>query len=297
MNRKHFILPSLLMLGFLASCGDDDVKGGYDSFGGEVANLVVSDNGGATTASKANYSFTFNFDNSILDFGCGGLHYKNYTNGGFAIQNKIRFQAQNYANGSVRTFSYAGPEGTNGLGDAQISDIRGSVITVLYYNPVSVYSVERKTFLDLTYHIGDATVVTFDPNPFYGGSTTTSYDMDGERKSFTTGQMVYNVTLNPENNTADVTIYNARFAEEMKRSITVALTGLPVTYVGYGYRIDASGVIPVMREGGVTTPMPLYTFDRFTFSVDNVQSDGSASVDYQVAGKYTAVGSLKLLTL
>ncbi len=98
--------------------------------------------------------------------------------------------------------------------------------------------------------------------------------------------IIYRVSMNLKDSskyTADVYIYNAKFAPEMKQTINIVLKNLPMTFTSEGYVISATNVNPVML--GENTENTKYVFNSFDLqSTDKMRAMQAA---FRVAGVFS----------
>ncbi len=192
--------------------------------------------------------------------------------------------------------------GSFGRGSAHLSN--GMDITGLngFYTSL-VYSVEvtgdpfrfyvTNPMLVMNYHAGNYTVKTFSMNPFFRGTTITKYkarpeegEEEGREKTFSYGDATYRVNFAQDMKTANVIIYNAKFALEMPNALqAVVLKDLPVELTHSEYVIKASNVIPEVLEGGVLIPYQRFVFNNFTLTTTSNDLT-EVQCEYQVAGMY-----------
>lgn len=178
-----------------------------------------------------------------------------------------------------------GMSGTFARGEAHLSN--GQQVSRLngFYTS-SIYAVEvigepfkfyvSNPMLVINYRVGNSTVKTFSMNPFFKGTTTTTYPMQGEDKTYNNGDATYRVNFAQDMKSANVVIYNIKFAQEMPRALqAVVLKDVPVTVNHDGYVLQAANVVPEVLEGGELTPYPSFTFTSFMLK--------SASSDLTVA--------------
>lgn len=297
MNKNTLFVALVSSALLMSSCGSDSDNPGSDQFSLQCGNLFVpSDNDAAKPyqASVGNYAFDFQYGSGMVSVGCTNVKIGSLT-GYFSLEN-IKYYSQNYSNGSIRTFSSAGPISTTNLNGMNVSDFRGEMATILQFNPVMDIITDVERLLSVSYKLGDYKVMTFTTSPYFSGQTVTHYMYNGAEKEFTTDKIVYSIKMDLSKNKAYVTLYNAVFAEEMKRSVTVGLADVDIKFGEKGYTLEARNKVPVLKEGGAETPMPGFVFDEFSLSTVNLQMD-QAILDYKVAGKYEAHGNVVEISL
>ncbi len=222
------------------------------------------------------------------------------------VKNKITINTSEFAPDGRNNLSFSTNEmdclavagggyvsGNFARGTARLSN--GQEITKLYgYYTSAVYNYEVPgdpfrpllipTMLVMSYETPDATVKTFSRDPFFRGETTTTYSFGGNSQTYKTNDAVYRVHFANDMATADVIIYNIKFAAQMPQALQgVVMKNLPVSLERDGYKISVENIIPEMLESGALTPYPAYTFDKFVLK--------SSSEDLtQVTCQYTVKG-------
>lgn len=225
------------------------------------------------------------------------------------VKNKITINTSNFAPDGRNDLSFTTNEmaclsvsgggyvsGNFARGTARLSN--GQDITKLYgFYTSAVYKYEVPgdpfrpllipTMLVMSYETPDAKVKTFSMDPFFRGETTTSYSFGGDVQTYKTNDAVYRVHFASDMTTADVIIYNIKFAQQMPRPLQgVVLKNLPVVLERDGYLIAVENMVPEMLESGELTPYPAYTFDKFTLK--------SSSEDLtQIKCEYTVKGAFQ----
>ena len=141
------------------------------------------------------------------------------------------------------------------------------------------------------YKVGaDYSVATFPVQAYYGGVTTTYYMQGSEQKEFVNNVPMYFVNIDLAKRTAQVTIYNVKFAESMPMALSaVTLRGLKIEASRQsGYVISGDNIVPGVGIGANEVDYPQYTFDHFEMYPTN-QSLTKCAIAYSVAGKYSGV--------
>ena len=98
--------------------------------------------------------------------------------------------------------------------------------------------------------------------------------------------MLYRVLIDLEKKTADIIIYNAKFAAAAPPLKAILLKGLKVTWGKGSYSIEGENLIPSVPEGGTWQENPRYVFNKFAFNT-NGKTMTDANMSYLVAGMYT----------
>ena len=236
------------------------------------------------------FTFKYEYDNNTITVGSSRLE----VNGNKKISfdsDAVKFTSTNYENGSsAMEFSVAEIYSkVNGVADASgnISDLN-CLLTNNYYCP------DEWRFND-RFPLGDMIIMnavvgekyklrTFPLLSCFSGSTTTSFSMGGQEQQYNSESGLFAVSINPANNTAEVGLYNVKFAAQMPQ-LTMFLKDLKVEYTNEGYVVSApaEGVVPVV--GNDQIPYPDYIFNTFNLvcSGDNL---ASIDVDFTVAGRF-----------
>lgn len=135
---------------------------------------------------------------------------------------------------------------------------------------------------------GKYSVRAFPTFCYYGGALITKYPgPDGTEKEFTNNTPTFGVKVNISSRTAEVSIHNVKFAEEMPMSLSVVtLSGLKLEGDAEdGYKITGRNIVPVVGLGANATPYPSFTFDEFEMHPCNTQMN-MAEFEFIVAGRY-----------
>lgn len=180
--------------------------------------------------------------------------------------------------------------------DYDIDDMSCLHTDICYY-PKSEYSKSPiSSLVMMDFEVGEKYELTSFPLlAFYSGTTQSSYSMGGSSQSFYNDAPVYGVKINPSNSTADIVLYNAKFAEPMPElSMTLKGLSLVATEDGYIISAPADGIIPLVGVDEV--PYPDYVFNKFVLTC---QDDDlvEARISFQVAhmfngefiGRYTPI--------
>ena len=278
-----------LSLAFLAlgACSTD-VADTTQSVRYTTVNLITPLDGGESFASEGAYTFDLNLTRFYGKISTTSL--------------KIGTKDYSFTTDSVSTLNYTGNQGfyirllnANGYLDNDRSMPVTNAnfdITSLFYTPgssVPGYS-EKQDYMPYIigqYTAGDWKVATIQKDATYVGTTTTSYtDADGATQTYENKGMYYRLILDIDKKTADIIIYDAKFAAPAPQISGIRLKDLPVKFGDGVYTIDADDVIPGMVDGNDWTETPKYVFNSFSFSTTNKELT-KASMDYIVAGVYT----------
>ena len=293
MNKNLPGVALLAAVAFLSSCSNDEPTEGYDIFSVDCGNYIVPDNGGGQPyAESASYYFDFKYHNSTVDMVCSRKN-ASVTKEIFKISN-VKYSQKDYADGNIRSFSVESEISISDPSSDIVSHIVADVSSIFSFNPVTDVILDRVVIPSVTFRMGDSSVSSFSKSPYFGGITVTEYEKNGELKTFSNNQLVYSLFLDLETSKASAVYYNARFAQEMPRPITVGLSNLDITYEKEGYVVSGENVVPLMKEGGADTPMPVFVFNSFMLktSGDNLRT---AEVVYEVAGKYKGTANVSEL--
>lgn len=143
--------------------------------------------------------------------------------------------------------------------------------------------------LFMQYQFGDNwNVRTFWPDMTYQGQTITSYPQASE--PYSTVGVKYRVIMNVKEDfsigkTADVIMYDAKFAAPQPEISYIVLKGLDLQFNENGYTVSGTNVVPYMVEGGEYIEVPRYMFNDFNASVSGDMT--GVKMSFTVAGVYT----------
>lgn len=143
------------------------------------------------------------------------------------------------------------------------------------------------------YNIGeDYRVNTFQKNTFFQGTTKTTYFNPA---GFETNEITYRFIINKDEESgqfsADMILYNARFASEMpKPLVAILVKGLTVDFTADGVSITGQKIIPEWySEATGFTELPSYIFQSIDFhTTGDYYIDGE--LDYVVGEDSQYVG-------
>lgn len=219
---------------------------------------------------------------------------------------QVRYATNSYSlgNGAIGTVT----KFQNASGTASSLPVTGfsGAITSLFYYPNTDISLPGINFTPAAefgpmtvfgYNIGDEYKVrTFARDAVYSGSTSTHYAYQGQAMpTFTTDKILYRIVMSSDYKTADLIIYQAKFAEQQPVEIAaMVLKGLTVEFNSRGYTITGKDIEPQVPELN-GAEMGYTTYDNYTFYnvVFQTVSDDltTASIDYTVenprGGNYT----------
>lgn len=169
------------------------------------------------------------------------------------------------------------------------------------YHPGAMYrpNYDVPPILVGKYKVGNLfEVVTCSTDMSFFGTTVTTYPPDN---SYSTDKMVYRVFLDIKNQTADVVIYDAKFAEPAPALANVYLPSLKLTLKDGNYEVEGNDVVPMVPEGeGAQTtllPYPNFTFKSFKLSTIPGTLLSKVNVEYQVGAMFKGKFSGKYVDL
>lgn len=272
----------------LGACSSD-VKDSQLTVTYPTVNLITPLDGGETLATAGKYTFQLNttklmgsvstsdlkIDNRDYRIETDTVKYENYTTsmGGTLIRMRnLKGYVDNNKDMPVNVTGF---------------DLNNLTYHTLIHNiAVPGYNYpEEYTFVVGQYTAGDWYVATIQKDASYFGKTTTTYadiTEPGKTKTYENENMVYRVIIDITKKTADVILYNAKFAEEMPKALTaIILKGLNVTWHKGSYEIEGENIVPEVVEGNSTTPNEGYMFNKFKFATMDVNLL-QASITYEV---------------
>ena len=277
-------LFSIALLAFGACSTDVDDQ--TQTVGYSTVNLVTPINGGESFASKGSYKFFLNLTQMKGTVSTSSL----------MIDNK----AYSFQTDTV-SYSYMGGQGMiitmNNLqgyldGDREmpLSDANFDITSYYYVANIAVPDYAQVPdpypYVIGQYTAGNWSVATFQEDAAYYGVTTTSYTSQNETmQSYTNEDMLYRVMIDVDKKTADIIIYNAKFAEPAPTLQAILLKDLKVTFGNGAYSIEGENIVPGVAEGTSWTENPNYVFDTFKMTTLNKELT-QADMSYQVAGRF-----------
>jgi hypothetical protein len=282
MKKNLFYCAAILFASALVSCTSDG-KDATENYGANLTNLVTPSDGSKSFTSPAQYTFDYNLTDGTVRIGIGSLAINNtsYT----FVSDYVSYKQTSYSNGSLVTFSV--PSATATSSSTQLTDLTAKITSLYNYNPWTDMYVNFYRQYIVGYNVGDYHVQTFSTDTYYKGETLASYTVNGEHKEYTATDPVYEINMNLSTNKADVYIYNALFASEMKPINEMMLKDLDITYVNGGYEVSGTDLVPYVIEADGQTPNPTYTFNNFT--VRTVSKDlTQINIQFTVANRFYA---------
>lgn len=158
------------------------------------------------------------------------------------------------------------------------------------YHPGAIYYPNNEVYplVIASYSIGDLfDVITCSTDMSFFGKTVTSYP-GGE---FENTGMIYRIFIDTSKKTADVVIYDAKFAEKAPSLAVVYLPSLPMTLKNGSFEINGSNIVPKVPEGSemnsVLVDYPNFTFKSFHFSTVEGTLFSKAEITYQVGAAFS----------
>lgn len=272
----------LLALGACSSDVDDTTQ----TVAYSTVNLVTPLNGGESFASKGTYKFFLNLSKGYASVSTANL----------MIDNKAHFfqtdtVAYGYAGGNGLLIRMQNLKGN--LDNDKSMPLANTIfdITSYYYVPTLAIPSYQQMPDPYPYIIGQYTagnwqVATFQADCSYLGKTTTSYyDQNGVIQSFENKDMLYRVIVDIDKKTADIIIYNAKFAAPAPTLSAILLKDLAVTYGSGTYSIEGKDVVPSVIEGTSWQENPRFVFNSFKLFTLNKEMT-QVDMDFEVAGVY-----------
>lgn len=251
-----------------------------------TVNLVTPLDGGESYASKGKYMFYLN-----MSKGKGSV-----STSSLMINNK----ACSFHTDTV-TYGYGGGNGVL----IRLQNLNGYLdndktmplskdkfdITSYYYVPTMMIPgyaqmPQPYPYVIAQYTVGNWQVSTFQEDCSYIGETKTSYaGQGGVAQSFSNKDMLYRVIINIDKKTADVIIYNAKFAAPAPTISAILLKDLKVTWGKGSYTIEGKDIIPSVVEGTGWQENQKFVFNNFKLFTTNPEMT-DADMSFTVAGMY-----------
>lgn len=238
-----------------------------------TCNLIIPDDPDAAVSVQSNceYTIRYDFTNTTLTINSSDIDWQG-TKAALGT-NDIPFKWYNTGNTQTYTFSDGTGSFQGGSYRSEVTNVSGYTTNQVYFylSPYDPYPIVAESIVPVfQFKAGDTTVKTFQANNFYGGKTTTKYQMGATENEFENDEPIYRVSFASDMKTANVVIYKVRFAEEMPVTLeAVVLKSLPVEFNHSGYRISAENVVPEMLDGTTFVPFEDRTFDSFEFETVN----------------------------
>lgn len=306
--KKIYLLSALALSMGLASCNTDGYQKITRTITTSTINIVTSINDGTVYASPGYYIFnttmtdyensvnlsskdlianntSYDFNTEESDYKSTGydIYLKNVTasagNSGMEINND-QFLVLYYYNTDQQNYNLVYNKYGYYFDNTNIGNYTFSLDPKL----------DPKLWITIAkYDIGSSyRVNTFQTNTFFKGTTKTTYPMNPD--GFVTDDITYRFIINRDNETntysADMILYNARFAAEMPMSLVAVLVeGLDVEFTASGVNITGENIIPKWYTNGEFMDLERYTFKSVDFRTTN-DSYTSAEMVYQVGEDY-----------
>lgn len=297
--KNLYLFGGAALLMALSACTKDGYQEITSTAVAQAISIITSEDDGSVVVTPGNYSFNITIKNYE---GSGSVAspdlIANNTSLNFTTADQS-YQSSGY------DFFFQNVKATAGSTSMEINNDK--FLAVYYYdemyNQYGYYydptDIGKYTYIlnnyppyiaVAKYNIGSAfRVNTFPLNPFFRGETVTTYPMGVG--TFTNDKMVYRFIINKDKDTneftADLILYNARFAQEMGTTLTAILVpGLSVDFSSTGVSITGENIEPfVYGDGGQYTPYPNYVFNSFNFKTTDAYYT-YAVIDYKVAGMF-----------
>ena len=153
-------------------------------------------------------------------------------------------------------------------------------------NPYAPYIAVAKYDMGSSYRVN-----TFPIDSFFKGTTVTTYP--SKPSGFINDGITYRFIIRRDKDTnvysADMVMYNARFAEEMPVTLTaVVVKDLDIDFTPTGVKITGANIIPLWFTNGEYLPLERYIFKALEFTTTNDYYT-SGRLTYQVGDDYQGV--------
>ncbi|MDE6226917.1 MAG: hypothetical protein K2M63_05320 [Muribaculaceae bacterium] len=272
-------------------------------------NYISFSNGDTPMISWGAYTFNFNYTEQKESISTTSLTVNNI-NYGFAT-NGVKYEDISpsrgmgvYASGFTANVGQA-----NALGDCQFYLTSFPIPSGMEYVPSKKWIPTVEKDGKTTYHSGAMYRPDYDIPPLVIGSysvgnlfdvITCSTDMSFFGKTVTTypggeyenNGMVYRIFIDVNSKTADVVIYDAKFADKAPSLAVVYLPSLPMTLKNGSFEINGTDIIPKVPEGtdmnAVLVDYPNYIFKSFHFSTVEGTLLSKAKISYNVGEAFSA---------
>lgn len=264
LTKNLTFIAGTAVLVSLASC-DLDKGVSSESFSVKVSNLYIPSDPAEEVTFQHNCAYALNMDYSAGKMSVASADLK--IDGKETSFTADNMPMKSYFGGVDKTWAFKNGQAT--LADGTLlTDMNGYLSTMVQYYEIAsdVYEAYlTRPMLVMSYKLGDMTVKTFSPNTYFRGETVTTYpDRTGAMSEYKSTDAVYRVLFAEDMKTANVVIYNIKFASEMPNPLeVVVLENLDVSLSQSGYTITGTDVVPKMREGEGLTDVPERIFNSF----------------------------------
>lgn len=260
-----------------------------------VYNMVVPIQGGqdrTPTLAKGTYAFQLSGNKAVINtvsLRIGSKDYSFTTEESAYVSSIVMIEGDSKDdNVSAEVLSFKGySPSLSGDSNLPVKDLSAVMTPYYYYDEVETKIKIHAGALLMHYNIGQEYVVrTFSADACYKGETATTFtDAEGDKGEYKNSKIVYRVILDVDKMTADVYIYQAKFAEQAPSLSKLLLENLAVTITADGYTVEGSDVVPKMVEGDTSTPVARFPFNTFRMTTTGDMMN-SAVIEYTVAGRY-----------
>lgn len=287
-----------LMAGFVSCSKNEDGNVISREFPVEALNLITNLSDGTSVLSKG----TYNMNTKITDSGQdGSIEIKDLVINNTAQSMTVPMQPY-LSSGYDLYFKDVKGGGTMDLSNGTF------LITPYFYYPTmntvlpfeipgmptvtkiqSTYRPKYNYAMVATYDVGASyNVKTFQDVTFFTGKTTTSYtNKNGAPEIFNSETIVYELDIDIEKKTADVILYNAKFAAAMPMELAkITVEGLALNCENGVIKAIGENIVPNWYEGGNETPLPMYIFKKIVFTTTS-EDLTKAQISYDVADNYS----------
>lgn len=276
--RKILTAACLTLLVTACSTETDTPNSSYFEVYGAMT-LISPTDGSDPEVSNPVYKVSMNTENkmSVSVASYEALNHKIAFDSGFGVFN---YGIREVNNLSIETYTFGKSliDTNSGLTIKNLSMIyTNDYVVPSAYSSSSLATVDfpyGNYFFLTRYDIdGVGTAQTFYPMAAFGGETTTSFPgQGGVMQSYVEQNTTYEYALNTKTMTADLKIFDARFAQQMPSIPVMLLEGLTLKFKSGAIELSGTGIIPQVLEGGANgvedfTPYPAYQFDDITFEI------------------------------
>lgn len=269
----------------LGSCNEELKSVSTNSI--TVSNYYIPDNTEEPITVQHGCTYNMVFDNvsSKMTFAATGIKLPGQSE---QVMTSKEFKFDRLAYGSSETSLFHNGNATLGNG-MPVSQITGYVTNMVNYEAISpdpFYNFTPNPMIVVSYRVGDYLVRTFARNAYFSGTTNTYFKMPGAESAstYTTKECTYRVNFSEDMKSANIMLYNVKFAENMKPIQAVILKSLPVALTREGYVIEGTDVVPEMMEAGEATPFPSKIFNNI--QVKSTPDMRTIKCEYLVAGMF-----------
>ena len=275
MNCKY-LLSLLILGGLMTACGDDEPDSKLEQNEQYTTMSIYADEEGSTGASVSKYNMTYNLLAGDVTIQCASLSigHSNVSFETASVPFSTAVIQDSYVVNTIHVSSHV-PMTSAGVKIDNLSMYLTNGIYDLKRPAPGVsneYSFSVGLFMQYTLN-NTYKVKSMPVDVCYGGSTVTSFpdsNTDG-MSAYQSDDMMYRIVFNTSRKTADVVLYDAKFAPAAPALKGIVLRDLAVEFTSdAGFVVSGTDIVPETFEGtDASTPNPRYSFNSFSIASSN----------------------------